>query len=68
MVSYVTYLICLFIFIVEVCDALHPDLERNETVINTAVFNVCSSTRVKTKRLSKNLNTTQNTSVEDVSF
>ena len=61
---FITFLIC----ISDVCEALHPELERNESVMNTAIFNVCSSTRIKRKRTSIDLNTIKNSETNDVSF
>ena len=64
-----TYFNCLFIFILDICEALHPELEKNESVLNTAIFNVGASTRTKSKRASTDLNVTQNNNNDDdVSF
>ncbi|CAF1296608.1 unnamed protein product [Rotaria sordida] len=52
--------------IYDICEALHPELEKNESVLNTSIYNVCASTRTKSKRASTKLNVTQNSNNDDI--
>lgn len=51
---------------VEICEALHLDLERNESTVNTAILNVCASTRTKTKKQSGSLNASVMSDISNV--